>query len=130
MDLALLQQTLAQIKGGRYLRGATILYYAALQETGPGGELLNRDPNATILIATDKALLYLRLERGGPLKGMAALLFKTALSKVTSCHLDQTGNPRFGILYLLTVETSKGKRHQFQSNDLDKLDKLFALLSM
>lgn len=130
MDLALLQQTLAQIKGGRYLRGATILYYAAFQETGPGGELLNRDPNATILIATDKALLYLRLEREGPLKGSAVLLFKTALSKVKNCHLDQTGNPRFGIIFLMTVETSNNKKHQFQSNDLEKLDKLFLILSM
>lgn len=130
MDLALLQQTLAQIKGGRYLSGATIRYYAALQETGPAGELLNRDPNASILIATDKALLYLRLEREGPLKGMPTLLFKTSLSKVTSCYLQQTGNPRFGILYLLNLETSKGKHHQFQSNELSKLDKLFSLLSM
>ena len=114
----------------KYLQAATIRFFTCIQETSPTGEMINRDPNASILIVTDKTLLYLRIEREGLQKGKPTLLFKTRLSNLRLCDLHQTGNMKFGILYIMEIATSKGKAYQFQSSDLEKFDKLFSLLSV
>ena len=75
-------------------------------------------------------LLYIRIEREGPQKGKPTLLYKTRLSTIKQCNLHQTGNLKYGILYIMELLTTNGKDHQFQTSDLDKFDKLYSLLSV
>jgi hypothetical protein len=85
LDLSLLQQILSECYGGRYSAGGkfeTIRYFATLQETGPNGEMVNRDPNSSLIIITDKTLLYLRIDREGPTQGKPHDIFKTKLKKI------------------------------------------------
>ena len=104
-DLAIVKQILSQCYNGKYASNQTIKYYTRLQYTNYQGELENKDPNSSILIITDKLLLYLRILTDGPKRGKPNSLFKTKLNKIKKCEVQQVGNPRLGILYILMINT-------------------------
>ena len=122
------------IDNGEYALNAHIRYYATLQETNSSGELQNRDPNSSILIITDKMLLYLKIDREGPTRGKPHLIFKTKLRKLKHCEVYSLGNQRFGYIYCMVLQAysrARGlEKFQFQCLEFTKLEKCYNILSV
>jgi len=135
LDLALVNQILSQSYNGKYATGQTIKFYTRLNQTDSKGTIINRDPNSSILIITDKMLLYLQIEIDGPKRGKPHSIFKTKLRKIKSCEVVKFGDPKmkqFGNLYYLTISTysqrAGNQNFRFQTTDYHKFEKVYNLL--
>ncbi len=87
-DLALVRQILVSKYFGKYAVDS-IKFFSLLPMSKKNGEIVNNDPSSSILIITEKMLLYFRLETTGKARGRPHRLFKTRLRKIQGCELNK-----------------------------------------
>lgn len=135
-EIAYVKQILSEIHKGKYAY-QSIRYFTLLPETKPTGELAKPNiPDGSILIITDKMLVYVRIEREGVKRGKTKALFEIKLSKVQKVEVykaeKQSSRDR-DVIYFLVVtcySAAKGQfKYKMQTKDYAKLEKAYNILS-
>ena len=90
-DLAMANQIFTQVYSGRYSQ-QPLKYFTMLPESEATGEVLNKDPQSSIVFITDQMLIYCSIND----KGIPRPKLKSRLRKISDCEVfTSTGGKLF-----------------------------------